>query len=575
MASWAALLVLIGQGVGCSENEPADGEDEAVANGTLGSGGSTGNATTGGSGGTGTTSSGSTGAAEAGAGGEGGTPFERPDTPEDYVPVPGDCGFEEPAFCETFEAGPQDGGRSGELDPTRFSVARGMPYSPSSFDDAFRLGPALIGECRADHAHTRVLPDDDVLVCDPLDTIPTRHAYAVAAAQNYGLSTYRIRQPFDWEGRTGTIQLDIDLTNNGLGGWPALVIAEDPSPTPSFDWQERGSGPRNGVSIEFGTGWCNTPQTLETIVYTFEDYVQTSYIPSFDCEIPHATTAPDSLNHVIVYLSDEHLEVWVSDVSPDGVSFPNLQLLWEGDVPLSFSRGYVSLALRNHATMKYWLGSAATLRFDNFGFDGPKVTGYREYSAPDSLTSYSGLPGCAPDAGACEWEGDVIASHPDEEGRVSCAESVCTYEGEGRNVGYTIPNLVEVEQDGVAPVALDFSGVDLTDMTRARLVLGATYPWFEWNEVFPPPTELALHYRVNGGDWHERHISEAEANAFTDFFPEIGGAGAGAGFLNQAIDLPLDELVTGDNRIELLAANTWTGTYRVAVTGVDLVLDDR
>src|SRR5687768_7566477 len=59
-----------------------------------------------------------------------------------------DCGFEEPAFCETFEDGPQAGGRSGELDEARFSVARGMPYNPSSFDDAFRIGPALIGDCR-------------------------------------------------------------------------------------------------------------------------------------------------------------------------------------------------------------------------------------------------------------------------------------------------------------------------------------------------------------------------------------------------------------------------------------------
>jgi hypothetical protein len=549
-------LVAITTACGGAQNEAeTSGEGGASTVATLA--GSTTSATASGSSG---------GGAEGGAGGE--TPFERPDPPDEYVPKDGNCGFEQPAFCETFEAGPQDGGRSGELDPTRFSVARGMPYNPSSFDDAFRIGPALIGECRTDLSHVRVLPDSDVLVCDPVATIPTRHALATAAAQNYGLSTYRVRQPFDFEGRTGTIQLDIDLTNNGLGGWPALIIAEDPSPTPSFDWQERGSGPKNGVSIEFGTGWCNTPQTLETIIYTYEDYVQTSFVPSFDCEIPHATTAPDSLNHVIVYLTQDHLEVWVSDVSPDGVTFPNLQMLWEGDVSLPFSRGYVSLALRNHATIKYWLGSAAMMRFDNLGFDGPKVTGYREYSAPDSLTTYSGLGGCAPDGGECEWEGDVIATHPDG---ASCAETHCDYDGEGRNVGYTIPR---VDED-VAPVALDFSGVDLSGMTRARLVLGATYPTFDWNDVSHPPTYIALRYRVNGGEWHDRNVSEVEANAFTDFFPELGGAGAGAGLLNQAIDLSLDELVPGDNRVELLAANTWTGDYRVAVTGVDLVLDDQ
>ena len=43
-------------------------------------------------------------------------------------------------------------------------------------------------------------------------------------------------------------------------------------------------------------------------------------------------TAPGALNHVEVYLTQTHVEVWVSDASPDGVTFPNLQLLWAGDL---------------------------------------------------------------------------------------------------------------------------------------------------------------------------------------------------------------------------------------------------
>jgi hypothetical protein len=515
-------------------------------------------------------SSGSGGATNTGgtAGGDA-TPFEHPDPPTDYVSDPGSCGFDAPAFCETFEDGPRDGGRSGELDPERWSVVRGMPYNPYRFDQAFQIGPALIGACRSDLSNTTVLPDHDVLVCDPVPTIPTRHALATAGAQNYGLSTYRIRQPFDFADRTGKIQLDLDVTNNGLGGWPALVIAEDPSPTPSFDWQERGSGPRNGIEIEFGTGWCNTPQTMETIVYTFQDYLQTASVPSFDCSVPHAVTRPGSLNHVVVYLTQSHVEVWTSDVSMDGVNFPNLELLWAGDVTLPFSRGYVSLALRNHATMKYWLGSAATVRFDNFGFDGPKIGGYKEYSAPDSLSSYTDLPGCAPDGGACVWEGDVIVEHADDAGRMNCAATACTFEGEGKNVGYVVPNIDEDEP----PTALDFADVDPTGSSRARLILAATYPAFDWNGVSHPPTYITLRYRVNGGDWHDRNVSDIEANAFIDFSPDLGGAGFGAGLLNQAIDLELGELVPGANRIELQAANTWTGSYRVGVTGADLVLD--
>jgi hypothetical protein len=498
-------------------------------------------------------------------------PFSRPDATETYTPQPGNCGLASPAFCETFETGPAAGGRSGELDPARWSVARGQPYSSANFDDAIRVGPALIGACRANLSNTRVLPDNDVLVCDPTPAVPTRHALATAAEQNYGLATYRIRQPFDFAGRTGTIKLDMDLSNNGLGGWPALIVAQDPSPAPSFDWQERGSGPRNGVEIEFGTGWCNTKHTLETIVYTFNDYVQTSHIPPFDCEIPHAVTAPDALNHVEIYLTQTHLEVWVSDTSPDGVTFPNLHMLWAGDVSLPFSRGYVSLALRNHATLKYWLGSAAAVRFDNIGFDGPTVTGWHEYSAPDQLTTFKGLPGCKMAGTACQWEGDVIPAFPEDSGRVMCANTMCMYEGEGRNVGYVIPSMTETD---AKPPALTFTGVTKGAAKRARVVLAATYPWFEWGMMFPPPTHMVLRLRWNGGTWHDRAVTDVEANAFTDFNPSLGGAGASAGLLNQVIDVDLADLKDGDNVLELQSAGTWTGTYRVLVTGVDLLLED-
>jgi len=509
-------------------------------------------------------------AAAAGHAGSGpDVPFQHPEVPSDYLPKPGNCGFEAPAFCDDFESGPAPSSRSGELTASNWSVVRGMPQNAAYENDVLRIGPALIGQCRAGLSNTRVLPDSDVLVCDPIATIPSRHVLATAAAQNYGLSTYRIRQPFDFQGRTGTIKLDMDLSNNGLGGWPALVIAEDPTPAPSFDWQERGSGPKNGIEIEFATGWCNTPHTLEAVVYTFRDYLQSAHVPSFDCDIAHALTAKDSLNHVEVYLTQKHIEVWTSDASSDGESFPNQHLLWEGDLDLPFSRGYVSLALRNHATLKYWLGSAATVRWDNIGFDGPVVTGYQDYSAPDSLTPYSGLQGCKMGADSCQWEGDVIAKFPDDSGRVACAESGCTYDGEGRNVGYAVPNVGE----DMPPVPLDFQAISIGQATRARLIIAADYPWFEWNGVMFPPTQFALRVRVNGGEFHDRHVSEAEVNAFTDYFPELGGAGASAGLLNQAIDLELRELHDGDNRIELLAVGTWTGSYRVTVTGADLVLD--
>jgi hypothetical protein len=533
-----------------SEETPAQN-----AGGSSASAGSGGSAASGG-----TASTDASSGAGGTAGGVSDAAFERPP----YTPQPGSCGFPTPAFCDTFENGPVNGGRSGELETARWSVMRGGPWSPPNLGDGYSIGPTLLPACRGD-LPARVLPDSDVLICDPVPAVPTRHLLTTAAAQNYGLATYRIRQPFDFRGRTGTIKLDVDLTNNGLGGWPALAITEDPSPAPSFDWEERGSGPRNGVSIEFSSGWCNNKQTVVPTLFSFHDYVQTANRPSFDCETPHATTAPESLNHVEVYLTAHHLEVWASDASPDGVNFPNFHLLFAADIDLPFERGYVNLIVRNHATMKYWLGSAATVRWDNVGFDGPVVTNVREHGVPDSLVATHGLDGCLVD-GACHWRGELIPQHPGDD-TVCRPEVSCKYEeGEGRTVGYVVP------RDDETPVKLTIPGVNLDGATRARLVLAAAYPWFDWNGVSKPPTAIVLQYRLNGGAFHDRPIDAVEANAFSDFSPDLGGAGHGSGLLNQVIDLDLSELKNGDNLLELRTSGTWTGEYRAGVMAVDLVL---
>ncbi|HEY6880153.1 MAG TPA: hypothetical protein VI299_19145 [Polyangiales bacterium] len=486
--------------------------------------------------------------------------YQRPDGGEAYVPQPGKCGFEKPAFCDSFETIGRDPGRTGELDALRWSVTRGAPTNPASLSEPFYVGPTKMPACRSDLPE-RAPAAQDTFICDPTASIPTRHLLTAAAAQNYGLNSYRIRQPFDFAGRTGTIKFDADLSHHGLGGWPAIVISESPSLAPSFDWEERGSGPQHGVSIEFVGGWCNKPDSLEVSLFTFRNYEQTAQRASFDCETPHVSTARDRLNHVEIYLTRGHLEVWASDPSPNGVDFPNFTRLYEADLDLPFERGYVQLLVRNHATMKYWLGSAATVRWDNVGFDGPLVDGFREHSASDRLTADDGLDGCMIN-GQCVWRGDAIAQHDDD---AVCATS-CMAQGQGKYVGYVVPRQDE------PPVAIEIPNVVLRGATGARLALAATYPWFDWNGVSKPPTAIALRYRLNGGPSHDRSISDIEATAFTDFSPELGGAGHGSGFLNQIIELELSELRDGNNTLELQTVGTWTGDYRAGIAAADLIL---
>jgi len=184
--------------------------------------------------------------------------------------------------------------------------------------------------------------------------------------------------------------------------------------------------------------------------------------------------------------------------------------------------------VRNHATMKYWLGSAAMVRFDNVGFDGPVVGGWREASVPDALEP--------------------------------------TADGNGLRTGYTVPAAENGES-----VRLEIPAVDLTDATTARLALSAQYPWFEWNGVNHPPTYFNLRFRLNGGAWHDRHINDIEANAFQSFSGDSGAVGAG--LLSQIIDVDVAELRDGTNTLDFSGANVWTGSYRIGVVGIDLILD--
>lgn len=540
------LLALIIAGCGRSERAPDPG---GGAGGTP-AGGAGATSTGGGSSfGTGGTSSGSGGSAgtvpqEGGAGGE--------------TVVTGDpkCGFERPAFCDTFEQGPKQGGRSGELDPKHWSVLRAAPSLHASLGFAYAIGPAYLPECRAGVTGTYALPDDDTRICEPTSAIGSRHLLAAVAAQNYGLNTYRIRYPFDFTGRVGILRVDMNLSGGGLFGWSAIAISKDPSPAPSYDFPERGSGARNGVQVEFNTGACGQPNGVIPQFFSSREYVETAHELADDCDQPRAMAAPDALNHVELRVSSSGVEVWASDASPDGVTFPNFRRIGAVALDLPFSRGYVSLIARNHATLKYWSGASWATRWDNVGFDGPIIRGGEEISVPEPLGVTTGLPGCEL-GGSCVFQGKVIQDGLLADGDECVA---CEAEGEGRTTGWVVP------REDEAPVSIEIPGVSAAGATGARLVLAVDYPWFEWNEMLPPPTALGLRYRLNGGAWHERYVTEEEANAF-------GGEQQGAGLLNQVITLDATELVEGTNVLELTSLGTWTGEYRAAVSGIDMILD--
>jgi len=443
-------------------------------------------------------------------------------------PGPPGCGLAAAAFCDPFDQAVTVGkGRAGELDATRWSGSRMQPQSPTYQSHPFPIGTATLPACRAG-LPSKVGPEKDTLICDPTSTVHSNHLLVASAAQNYGANSYRIRQPFDFAGRTGKIVFDATGYTQQLLGWISLEITEDPIGTPSYGVltnDEGGILPQNGLELQFSWHCIAMPTQISlSAVHVFHDYADTVIAASY----PNPSPAPcvladvDKLNHFEVEVSQDHVRVSVSPMSADGVTFEPAALMFETPIQLSFSRGSVHLSTHNHATIKYGKIDAWVTRWDNVGFDGPVIAAAREYEIADALVS----------------------------------------NGDTTNIGYILAD----EKDGPAQT-FRFTGVDVSGASRARLALSSWY----WQNGAPIDTYV-LKYRLNGGAWHARPLTAGEMTAMTK--PVINGTDSGGtqGALGQMVDLPLAELVAGDNTLEMVTANI-PMSYPPGVVNLDLIID--
>lgn len=437
------------------------------------------------------------------------------------------CGLGAAAFCDTFDV-VSPGGRAGELDDARWSASRLSPAGPTSDGKVFRIAPATVltrregatlEPCRAD-VPARVLPPDDTLICDPSAAIGSPHLLVAVAAQNYGENAYRVRRPFDFADRTGTIVFDAEVfTPNALLGWVSLDVTADPTPTPGFAQLQNFEGssvPRDGFSLQMFDGACAHAALLTTAVdhrEVFTDGPRGDACPA---------TAWGHLNRFRVTVSRTRIEVYATPASDDGVTYGAEQLVNTFDVDLPFERGYVNLVVHNHATEKYWADYGAgftdvdawVARFDNVGFDGPIVDdGAREVDVP--------LP------------------------RAAGADGVDT--------GWLTP-----DRAGGGTARLTLPGVTIGGATRARLALTS------WT-CMPcegEASDYVFHVRVNGGGWRDRTFSAGEQAAF----------GSGSGGLGIMLDLDVAALRDGDNVVEIATTDV-PQNYPPGVLDATLVLD--
>jgi hypothetical protein len=466
---------------------------------------------------------------DAAGGGGGGSPVTAPapaptPAPEPIAVVPGPpgCGLPAAAFCETFDAPASVQGRAGELDAGRWSGSRAKHGLPSADGMAIAMGTATIPSCRAGIPDKILLPQD-ALICDPTPTLQSRHLMVAAGMQNYGQHTYRIRQPFDFAGRSGRIVFDAEAyVQDALVGWISVEVLEDPLGAPSFDhlgnW-EGGLIPKNGFEVQFVNNSLSTasaPSIGVGFIEVFDNYRATALEPQ---TLTTIATAPGRLNRFELRVSQNRIEVYGTPASSDGTSFGSAVLMQSADVNLPFTRGYVSITTHNHASEKYAGLDAWVARWDNVGFDGPVIGQWREFEVPDSLTRPAGN-------GSAPWV----------------------------DVGYRI-----ADASSGPSQKLTLRNVDLSGAVSARLSFTAWYLSFTGD----PVSTYTLRYRFNGKAWREHPLTADEVAILT--------SGVNGGLVGHVLDVPLGDLVSGDNTLEFVTTHA-PQSYPPVFANIDLVL---
>jgi hypothetical protein len=342
-------------------------------------------------------------------------------------PLAAGCGFDAPAFCETFET-PHPGGRGGEIDESRWSFSRWdrttslwwTRATAQSFPDGMPPVATLCGQ-----PFQGVLPPNDVRTCEGVgvDGTVSRQLHEVFDDQgDFALHSFMARQPFDFTGRTGKLVFDVDAKQNpynqGHGWWNEVWITEAPGPLPHdeatggvFTYPRRGIGiqfTRQGAELELpadGSWWGNA---VGRVIVVDDDRVihDYRYYDGFDDdgEEVNFRARDAALNHVEIRISQDRLEVWVSDVDDPGTTRRRAAV---GNLDLGFSRGYVHL---QHAQFDARIDgmpgceagvpgtcptSSQTYRWDNIAFDGPRYPLLRAYDVADNaeIVGQETLPG--------------------------------------------------------------------------------------------------------------------------------------------------------------------------------------
>jgi hypothetical protein len=419
---------------------------------------------------------------------------------------PGSCGLEKPAFCEDFET-PSPGERSGDLDESRWSFARWGHETRQHFvripasTEPLTLYPSVF----CGKPFTGLLPGSDVAICDGVgvDGMTSRQLNEVYDDQtDFAINSNRVRQLFDFTDRTGTIVFDVDAKVNpcnlGHGWWVELWITAEPAPIPYHEAPGVLSYPKNGLAIMFqGLNSCPQGRWATEVNGTFvsKDFAVVHDVPGWELEHDSdqarcIKVADQKLNRFKILLSQARAEVWASDYD-DALNLHRLATLPNLNLP--FTRGYVHLQHSQYNARKDHCDNGAITGVQTYRWDNVGFDG-PTYVTPRGY-------------------GVDDNTEPDIDG------------AGGHMYGWYLTDKKWVE--------LSVKGVDLSDATNASL-----------DYSFLGGAGRVVQYRLNGGPIHDYEVPQ--------FLDGAGGPRGGTRAFSH--DVPVSELVSGDNTIAFMMA---------------------
>jgi hypothetical protein len=360
-----------------------------------------------------------------------------------------------------------------------------------------------------------ILPGGDVKFCDGIDASGASSKQLNEVFNDdtsFVVSSMRVRQPFDFTNRTGTVVFDVDAKRNiqfdGHGWWLEFWLTADPTPIPYHGAPTVGSYVRSGVGFQIApvesTCFAKENPICNQVgrVVVEQDYRIVRDTPLTN--LGQIRVADGKLNRFKVLVSKNHIEFWASNYDEPGKLY---QICVADNLGLDFSTGYIHLQHTHYNSPKRQASSSQTFRWDNVAFDGPTYPTPRAYDVADRTTLLTPVNGV-----------------------------------QAMQFGYELAG----GAGGVTPMSVQVHGVDLTNAVSAT---------FNFN--FFTKGGRTLTYRFNGHDWHNFVVPSQ----------------LGTDFLLRTFSLPvsLAELTAGDNTIE--AKVDGTGGYIEGMGNMDLTVE--